>query len=238
MAGDRPASTTRSRCSWARRYVELPELWAYAQHLDLVQNFPFLKAELTVDALRPIVELVEAKLPAGRDPVWFGSNHDHSRLATRWAGGDERKARAALFLLLTLRGSTVLYQGDELALLDGAVPAARATDVADPPRDPERTPLPWTPTGSEWREPWLPLADSQRNVEDQRADPGSTLNYVRELIEQRRAFADAPYVSLPSAPGVWAYRRGDVQCLLNLTTRSPAHEGQALEPWQGVILER
>ena len=28
-------------------YVELPKLWAYAQHLDLVQNFPFLKAELT-----------------------------------------------------------------------------------------------------------------------------------------------------------------------------------------------
>jgi glycosidase len=52
--------------------------------------------------MRPIVEQVEAKLPANRDPVWFGSNHDHSRLATRWAAGDERKARAALFLLLTL----------------------------------------------------------------------------------------------------------------------------------------
>jgi alpha-glucosidase len=218
-------------------YVELPKLWAYAQHLDLVQNFPFLKAELTVEALQPIVELVEAKLPAGRDPVWCGSNHDHSRLATRWAEGDERKARAALFLLLTLRGSTVLYQGDELALLDGAVPAACTTDVADPPRDPERTPLPWTPTGSEWRGPWLPLADSRRNVEDQRADPGSTLNYVRALIAKRRAFADEPYVSLPSAGGIWAYARGDVTCLLNLTDDVAIHEGQVLEPWQGVILE-
>ena len=218
-------------------YVKLPNLWAYAQHLDLVQNFPFVKAELSVEELRPIVEQVEAKLPANRDPVWFGSNHDHSRLATRWAAGDERKARAALFLLLTLRGSAVLYQGDELALEDGVVPAARVVDVADPPRDPERTPMPWTPTGAEWQNPWLPLADSTRNVEEQRADPASTLNYVRELIEQRRAFGDAPYRTLPSAAGVWAYTRGDATCVVNLSEDVVGYEGRVLEPWQGVILD-
>jgi alpha-glucosidase len=217
-------------------YVELPELWAYAQHLDLVQNFPFLKAELTVEELRPIVELVEAKLPADRDPVWFGSNHDHSRLATRWAQGDERKARAALFLLLTLRGTAILYQGDELALEDGDVPAVRTRDVANPSRDPERTPLPWTPAGGEWKSPWLPLADSTRNVEAQRADPGSTLNYVRELVAQRKAFAGAPYRTLPSATGVWAYARGDATCVVNLTEDVVGYEGRVLEPWQGVIL--
>ena len=218
-------------------YVKLPNLWAYAQHLDLVQNFPFVKAELSVEELRPIVEQVEAKLPANRDPVWFGSNHDHSRLATRWAAGDERKARAALFLLLTLRGSAVLYQGDELALEDGVVPAARVVDVADPPRDPERTPMPWTPTGAEWQNPWLPLADSTRNVEEQRADPASTLNYVRELIEQRKAFGDAPYRTLPSAAGVWAYTRGDATCVVNLSEDVVDYEGRVLEPWQGVILD-
>jgi alpha-glucosidase len=217
-------------------YVELPKLWAYAQNLDLVQNFPFLKAKLTVDELRPNVELVEAKLPANREPLWLGSNHDHSRLATRWAQGDERKARAALFLLLTLRGNAVLYQGDELALEDGLVPAARIVDVADPPRDPERTPMPWTRTGEEWKNPWLPFTETTRNVEEQRADPRSTLNYVRELVERRRAFAGASYRTLPSAAGVWAYARGDVTCVLNLTEDVVGHEGQVLEPWQGVIL--
>ena len=194
-------------------YVELPKLWAYAQHLDLVQNFPFLKAELTVDELRPIVELVEANLPAGRDPVWFGSNHDHSRLATRWAQGDERKARAALFLLLTLRGTAVLYQGDELALEDGVVPDDRITDVADPPRDPERTPMPWTPSGSRVAATRGCRSRIRHGTSRTSAPiPESTLNYVRELVEQRKALRrcavpDAPERRAGSGPTRAATRR-------------------------------
>jgi len=216
-------------------YVPLARTFPFYAHLDLVQNFDFLKSRLAAGALRSIVERVEAKIPANRVPLWFGSNHDHSRLATRWARGDERKARAALFVLLTLRGSAILYQGDELALADGSVPTDRITDVADPPRDPERTPLPWTRSGEEWCEPWLPLADTTRNVEDQRADPGSTLNHVRELIARRRAFADAPYRTLPSPSGVWAYARGDVTCAVNLSDKSVSYEGRRLEPWEGAI---
>ena len=101
-------------------YVPLERLPAYYAHLDLAQNFPFLKADFDLDELRPIVETTMAELPKGREPVWFGSNHDHSRMATRWAGGDERKHEAALFLILTLPGSAILYQGDELGLEDGA----------------------------------------------------------------------------------------------------------------------
>ena len=50
--------------------------------------------------------------------MWTGSNHDVSRLATRWAGGDPAKVRLALLMLLTLRGTPVLYQGDEIGLTD------------------------------------------------------------------------------------------------------------------------
>jgi alpha-glucosidase len=214
-------------------YVELPKLAAYEQHLDLVQNFPFLNADFEVDELRPIVETVERSF---RAPLWFGSNHDHSRLATRWAGGDERKARAALFLLLTLRGRTVLYQGDELALTDDAVPASRVLDLADPPRDPERTPLPWTASGEEWHEPWLPLSDTSRNVESQRADPASTLAFVRDLIARRKQFAGEPYRTLRSAKGVWAYARGATTCVVNMTPDTAVHEGRTLAPWETLIL--
>ena len=96
--------------------------------------------------------------------------------------------------------------------------------------------MPWTPSGAEWQSPWLPLSDTSRNVEEQRADPASTLNYVRKLIERRKAFADAPYETLPSATGVWAYRRGTATCVLNMTDDIVGHEGHTLQPWQGLIL--
>ena len=216
-------------------YVPLQHLWRYASELDLVQNFDFVRSRLDPTQLRPIVEQVEAKLPAGRSPLWFGSNHDHSRLATRWAGSDERKARAALFLLLTLRGTAILYQGDELALADGAVPPDRITDLADPPRDPERTPMPWSENGSEWRDPWLPLTETSRNVETQQRDPASTIGFVRSLITWRRETGDAPYTTLPSEPGVWAYSRGDATCVVNLGDRPATHAGRALAAWETLI---
>ena len=219
-------------------YVDIDAMVSYygdGDELDLAQNFSFVRAGFELEALRAIVEETEAKLPPGATPLWFGSNHDHSRLASRWAQGDERKARAALFLLLTLRGAAILYQGDEIALPDGEVSAERITDVADPPRDPERTPLPWSATGAEWRDPWLPLSDSRRNVEGQRADPGSTLNFVRDLVHRRRAFEHAPYRTLPSDPRVWAFARGAATVALNMSDEEAAHDGHRLAPWEGVI---
>ena len=217
-------------------YVPLDALFAYWQHLDLAQNFAFVRADLTVRHLRPVVEKTMANLVPGRRPCWFGSNHDHSRMATRWAGGSVEKHRAALFLLLTLPGVAILYQGDELALEDGRVPSSRVLDLADPPRDPERTPMPWTRSGEEWPDPWLPLADTSRNVEDQLADPASTLNYTRALIRERRQFADDSYETLPSPRGVWAYRRGERTCVLNLTRRGTTYDGTRLAAWEGAIL--
>jgi alpha-glucosidase len=114
-------------------------------------------------------------------------------------------------MLLTLRGAPSLYYGDELALPDGHVPRDRVRDVAVPSRDPCRTPMPWTREGG-WKDPWLPLEDTSRNVEDQRADAESTLNFTRDLIALRKELADVrsgPYAELPAPPGAWAWRRGD-----------------------------
>ena len=61
-------------------------------------------------------------------------------------------------MLVTLRGAPSLYYGDELALPDGHVPPDRIRDVAEPSRDPCRTPMPWTRDGG-WNDPWLPLED-------------------------------------------------------------------------------
>jgi alpha-glucosidase len=217
-------------------YVELDEMFAYWEHLDLAQNFDFVNSEFTIGELRPIVEQTMAAIPAGRRPIWFGSNHDHSRMATRWAHGNPDKHRACLFLLLTLPGNAILYMGDEIGLQDGYVPDDRILDVADPSRDPERTPMPWTRSGEEWRDPWLPLSDTSRNVEDQDADPGSILNYTRDLIRARKSFFGDGYETLPSERGVWAYRRGDRECVLNMTAARKRHGTHRLAPWEGLIL--
>jgi alpha-glucosidase len=152
-------------------------------------------------------------------------------MATRWAGGDPDKHKAALFLLLTLPGVAILYQGDEIGLEDGVVPPDRIRDIATPSRDPERTPMPWTRDGREWQDPWLPLTNTSRNVEDQDADPGSILNYTRDLIRARREFSDDSYETLDGPKGVWTYRRGDKICRLNMT----AQRREGLAPWEGAI---
>jgi alpha-glucosidase len=178
--------------------------------------------------MRAVVAEIEAALPAHACPCWAGSNHDIGRLATRWAKGDDDRARCALVILLGLRGTPCLYYGDELALEEGAVPDDRIVDCATPPRDPGRTPMPWT-AGGEWREPWLPLADASRNVEDQRADPGSTLHFTRDLIALRRglpALQSGAYTEIPAPAGAWAWRRGtDVLVAVNLADAPVELEG-------------
>jgi alpha-glucosidase len=218
-------------------YVTLDEIPPFWQHLDLVQNFPFQNAEFALSELRPIVERTMAILPANRQAVWFASNHDHSRMATRWAHGNIDKHKAGLFLLLTLPGTAILYQGDEIGLEDGAVPADRILDLATPSRDYERTPMPWTRDGREWESPWLPLSDTSRNVEDQEDDPNSVLTWTRHLIQERKTFTDDTYeTDERTDQWVWAYRRGDKTCVINMTGARRLWEGRVLLPWECLIL--
>ena len=194
-------------------------------------NFPFIEAPFEAAALADVVARTEALLPAAAWPVWTGSNHDVSRLATRWCGGDPAKVRLALLMLLTLRGTPVLYQGDEIGLTDRAFEKEELLDPVGlrfwphyPGRDPERTPMPWdagpnagfTAAGVT---PWLPLAQAPMNVADQRADPGSVLHFVRDAIALRRASPDlvaGDYRPAPVADGLWVFRRGATRVALNM----------------------
>jgi alpha-glucosidase len=191
--------------------------------LHLAFNFPFINAAFDAAAMRGVVEHTNMLLPLDAWPAWTGSNHDMSRFTTRWAGDDPRKARAALLILLGLRGTPVLYQGDEIGLGDRTV---APPDLRDPlgvrywphyaGRDAMRTPMPWrdAPGGGftdRDTQPWLPLGDTTCNVEDQRAEPGSMLRLARDLISLRQRTPDlriGSYTSLPSPEGVWAWRRG------------------------------
>jgi alpha-glucosidase len=209
--------------------LALDELMPYygtgRDELHLAFNFLFVHADLDAAQMREIVEGVEAGLPPDAWAVYTGSNHDAGRLASRWASNDERRARAALLILLTLRGTPFLYYGDEIALPDVPMHAETALDpvarrTGDPSRNRDvcRTPMPWSAapgggfTAAE-ATPWLPFGDlAAHNVAAQREDPASTLHLVRDVIALRRGTADltaGTYSTVAAPRGAWVYRRGD-----------------------------
>ncbi len=102
---------------------ELIPFYGEGDELGLAFNIPFLQAPFDASTLRALVETTESLVPDGCAPVWTGSNHDVSRLPTRWAAGNDAATRCALMMLLTLRGTAFLYYGDELGMPDTDVPA-------------------------------------------------------------------------------------------------------------------
>lgn len=175
-------------------YVPVEELAGYLgrgadDEFHLAFDFELLLSPWRHRDLMLAVERSEALHPPGVWPTYALSNHDQSRQASRW--GPER-ARAAAFLLLTLRGVAVLYAGEEIGMVD-ADPATLPSPPFDRAgRDGFRTPMQWDATpggGFTTGTPWLPLVDpATRNVADQAADPGSLLSLYRRLIAARRSW--------------------------------------------------
>ena len=191
----------------------LAPYYGRGDELHLVFNFSLLYAPWSAERWIEIVLAAEAAFePAGAWPVWVLSNHDNPRHRTRY-GGSERRARVAALVLLTLRGTPVLYAGEELGLDDAAVPDERRVDPGG--RDGCRAPIPWrTAPGHGWdgAPPWLPWPpDAERsNVEVLDTDPDSILQLYRRLLAGRRASPALHGGSwrLTDAPaGVMAYER-------------------------------
>jgi alpha-glucosidase len=192
------------------------------EELHLAHNFFFLHLPWSAERFRAAVDEFELLTHAGGWPAWCLNNHDHPRTATRYG---HARARVAAVLVLTLRGTPFLFQGEELGLTDGAVPAEAIVDVDG--RDPERVPIPWKPgpgTGFTTGRPWLPVhPDADRlAVSVQDGDPASALELYRSLLALRRetpALQYGTYRPVHAAPDVYAYIRehdGErVLCALN-----------------------
>jgi alpha-glucosidase len=162
-------------------------------------SFPLLIAnKLGPDVIRKhFAEL--AKHPDHWPCISF-SNHDVPRTLTRFGGKDApaELARMMLALLFCLRGTTLLYQGEELGLPEADLTREQLRDpVGDlywpvhKGRDGCRTPMPWdrgANHGFTTGTPWLPAAPEHEGltVETQEADPGSTLALARRLIALRQ----------------------------------------------------
>src|SRR5918994_6938338 len=156
--------------------------------LHMVHNFSFMYLPWEADAMRASVDHFEELSTDLAWPAWFLSNHDHSRVVSRYGGGKLGRARArvAAMLLYTLRGTPFIYQGEELGLPDAEIPAEAIVGVDG--RDPERAPIPWEPpsqtgpgAGFSTHQPWLPtVAEAERLcVRRQLDEPVSMLSLVR-----------------------------------------------------------
>jgi alpha-glucosidase len=132
-------------------------------------------------------------------PCWSYSNHDTVRHITRW-GLSDAAAKTYATLLVCLRGSLCLYQGEELGLPEAEL---CLEELRDPygiqfwpefkGRDGARTPMVWVTDNanggfSEGR-PWLPVKPPHlpRSVAAQETQAGSILAHYRAALAFRRA---------------------------------------------------
>jgi alpha-glucosidase len=193
-------------------------------------NFCLIENEWHAETVGRLIADYEASLPEWGWPNWVLGSHDAPRIAARIG---EAQARVAMMLLLTLRGTPTIYQGDELAIGEVPIPPDRVRDPRETRqpgiglgRDPARTPMPWDGSpnaGFSSAEPWLPLNPDwpTRNVAAQERDPRSMLNLTRALLRlrrQERALAVGDYLPAACEGDLLAYERrcGNERLLVTL----------------------
>jgi alpha-glucosidase len=247
--------------TWTSDIAELKRYYGSGDEVQLPMNFMFAMVNtLSAPAFRKQVALVEG---AGVWPVYVISNHDVVRSWNRYGDGINNDAIAKVLasLYLTLRGTPVMYYGEELGMENNN--PQRKRDVKDPigvlgwplekGRDGERTPMQWDArlyAGFSRVSPWLPVPASakKRNVGVETADPSSILNLYKQVLALRRsheALREGAYVPLlPNDPNVFAYLRrtkgAAVLVALNMSTSSPTLRdvlaGQGLTARTGRVL--
>ncbi|MCB0167767.1 MAG: alpha-glucosidase C-terminal domain-containing protein, partial [Anaerolineae bacterium] len=161
-----------------------------SNELDLVFNFPLMNcSKLTPRTIRANQEERLANLPSGAWPCNTLGNHDTPRMYSRYGNGKNNDALSRLHaaLMLTLRGTPFLYNGEEIGMSDWpvadiaqfqdnvsvwlyqsavndlAISPADALELAnDRGRDKCRAPMQWANTANAGFcpagvQPWLPV---------------------------------------------------------------------------------
>ncbi len=168
----------------------------------------------------------DAKLgDRGWNSIFLG-NHDFPRLVSRFANDQDYHAESAklmALMLLTMRGTPYIYQGDEIGMTNVAfdsfddyrdVETLNLRDeqyfaerqaqllraVHTQGRDNARTPMQWSSAqnaGFSEATPWIKTNPNYPtiNIEQQESDPSSILNFYRKMIVLRKTYPALVYGS-------------------------------------------
>jgi alpha-glucosidase len=211
--------------TWTDNIDELKAYYGPHQNeIQLPMDFMFTTVNKpSASGFRKQIRLAES---AAGWPVFVIGNHDIVRSYTRYGDGKHNDQIAKLMagMYLTLRGTPILYYGEELGMENHD--PVRKQDVRDPlgqhgwpkqkGRDGERTPMQWDASrnaGFTQGTPWLPVDPGYKtyNVASESKDAASILNFYRRLLSIRRlspALLDGDYIPIgQDDPDILAYLR-------------------------------
>ncbi|HHP7229898.1 MAG TPA: alpha-glucosidase [Xenococcaceae cyanobacterium] len=234
-------------------------------HLPLTFEFPF--SPWYPGYLQREIIKKELLTPKGAWGSYFLDNHDIARHLSRWiecslCTDSEAIAKAAATILLTVRGTPILYYGQEIGMSDNLeIPPEKSQDKAiatgyteelPPSRDGSRTPMQWDDSANagfsfgKAVEPWLPVNQNYLdvNVATELKNPDSIFNFYRNLIKVRKqsqalqigawkTLIHYPYEHLVFTRETEAEK---VVIMINFSYEKPMYVDEAIEPKDWLVL--
>ncbi|PKS11298.1 hypothetical protein jhhlp_003060 [Lomentospora prolificans] len=200
-----PEAAAVGEVSDAQRTLELVSAYTSgSERVHMCYLFDFLSPDkVNAQRVRKIVEEFE-KAAADGWCCWAISNHDTTRAASRWASQEADPVahlKVVSALVMTIRGSFCIYQGEELGLPEAEI---AFEDLQDPygirfwpefkGRDGCRTPMVWSSDiqygGFSDKKPWLPVPTNHQRlaVDTQEGDEDSVLEHYRRMLAFRASY--------------------------------------------------
>jgi len=235
-------------------------------HVDAAFAFPLVTAIRSFDKAKIVAAInqLEKAIPAGKHELVFIENHDMQRIASD-PGITPEKLRTAATLAMLLKGTPLIYYGQELGMRGAPRPEYKSDekDIGD------REAFEWSATveapgqanwykgpKSYWTERFARDGDGV-SVAEEDGDPGSLLNHYRKLLDMRAAHpalrSDEQRV-IPTGDRLLVVERGHgadrIILIANLSDRSAEYrvfgrdlltgsnvEGVQLKPYQAAVIQ-